>query len=62
MEACLFCLLREFSSAHFTAETFSYFVFEGPGSLPKNGGSSLEMLLFTDRHSDPTDAVLRLGC
>ena len=30
------------ASGQFTVETVSYFVSEGPGSLLKNGGSSLE--------------------
>lgn len=59
--------MNRLTQSPFTLETgqfriLSYFVFEGPGSLLNDIGSILEESLLIDRHSDPRDDVLHLGC
>ena len=49
--------LTESSSAQFTVETVSYFVSEGPGSLLKNGGGSMDRSLFIDTQLDIRDSA-----
>ena len=50
----------ESSSGQVTVETDSYFVSEGPGSLLKVRGSSIDQSLFRDRQLGTGDSALRL--
>ena len=48
------------SSEQVTGETVSYSVCEGPGSVLKSGGRSMDWSLFRDTQLDPGDSALSL--